>query len=1398
MNNNNMNDFNNMQNVEQNDYYNNDSYYSNSNYDNNYSDTSYEEKEKKSGIWWKILLAILVLLIIIFLLLKFCSGNSGKKSQDQLYADLRTKICDAANTYVSNNPSVLDRTEPGQSAIIKFQTLADANLIEPQVQNPYYDGGLFNKGTQPKYYSMDNSVRLLVMNGGEVTCELIDNSNDVTAPELRLNGDAEITLAVGTEFEDPGYTATDDYDGDITDKVVRSGNVDPAKAGEYELTYTVQDSSGNPTTKKRKIIYEEYADIEITLGSVLDGVTPQISLKGSNPYCMVKGTKYVEPGAVATDNVDGNITDRISVTNKVTGNVMGSFRIVYKVEDSSGNQAIAYRAVLVTTECPEEKAPEKVANKRPTITLVGKNSVTINKDTEYIDLGATAYDKEDGDITSKIVTDTTNVKVNSAGVYKVIYRVTDSAGATATATRTVTVKAPVTGKPSVRFTEDKKNVEVVVGKGSDSLIKAPKAVNENGVQVSVTSKIEDYTTKQAVNSIDWEKAGKYRVIYTATHGNGVLKQTKTIVVTISNDKVTIGGKNSVNVMLRDKNCDITEADLVKGGVTFTSKSKSTPIVTITGNKDKACKVGTYEVTVSAKVDNGTSSSKKITVYVVNATPEVDLPTLEPSKVRITGNSANPSNVYNTNGVWVGGAVTGITVSFEATPAKNTEIAHFEWSTDCTNAGDKISKLSSTIGTLSWTKEGKNSVCIRAVTKDNVAGPWSDPVKLYIDRTGPKVEFTHTWKDGKSDWHNSSSLTLQYKASDSASGLDHFEYTYDDVKAKKAEEITTYDEATGKLVVNENTEPTRSQLFVYVRAVDKAGNFGEWTLNPAYANMDTVKPGTPVIDEISGDKTSVVKLTVRAKDNSSTRPSGIGNFVYTLNGTDEKTVNATALRSIKEGTSDSSSISKCPSSSLPKDAAYTAIEDYCTRKSDYNSVITMPSNTTTSNKNYDVMVWAVDRAGNKSEGYANKSVTVAPAKIATTGVNLSNDGTNIKDGEACSTKEVNPNGTFTLVAKPIPENGDLKDVVWRVDDASVAVIDENGKVTAKKAGSTKITAKIGEVSTSCTLTVTAQVTTPTPGPSTPTTPTCPSGYAYSNRNDAASAGKGYCGVGNYSITQSGNCYGFRCSCTFKTATEAQAEGKRECSWGATVSGPTKGGCYSYTCKTCNKTCPAGYRCEKDANGCITHQQNVCLYGGTTSAACSTAADKACSNGYTGCSSANQYGCYTYTCKSAPTITCNVANCKECSSSNVCKTCSSGYTLSGGKCIRFYKIVQKCLLKDVDTTIYSGSCTYTKTETDSKTVSCRLGVCNCPSGYTQTRACSSRTCTCSKSTTSTVTEKNCIAGNKCKVKSGWKNTGNTCSTKITYKCHTWGAGTKTYLTSPCSSSETVDQKVTCGRE
>lgn len=77
---------------------------------------------------------------------------------------------------------------------------------------------------------------------------------DTKKPVLALKGEEKISITRGKEFTDPGFTATDNYDGDLTGKVTVSGEVDTAKAGTYTLTYTVADSSGNAAEKVTRTV----------------------------------------------------------------------------------------------------------------------------------------------------------------------------------------------------------------------------------------------------------------------------------------------------------------------------------------------------------------------------------------------------------------------------------------------------------------------------------------------------------------------------------------------------------------------------------------------------------------------------------------------------------------------------------------------------------------------------------------------------------------------------------------------------------------------------------------------------------------------------------------------------------------------------------------------------------------------------------------------------------------------------------------------------------------------------------------------------------------------------------------------------------------------------------------
>ena len=78
---------------------------------------------------------------------------------------------------------------------------------------------------------------------------------DSKPPVIRLTV-SKVTISQGEEYDlMDGITAYDSIDGDLTGKIVIDrGNYDPDIPGEYVITYTLSDSSGNAATPKQKKI----------------------------------------------------------------------------------------------------------------------------------------------------------------------------------------------------------------------------------------------------------------------------------------------------------------------------------------------------------------------------------------------------------------------------------------------------------------------------------------------------------------------------------------------------------------------------------------------------------------------------------------------------------------------------------------------------------------------------------------------------------------------------------------------------------------------------------------------------------------------------------------------------------------------------------------------------------------------------------------------------------------------------------------------------------------------------------------------------------------------------------------------------------------------------------------
>ena len=132
----------------------------------------------------------------------------------------------------------------------------DTSLVS--VTYEYYDGSTTTTvngvdtskvGVYYIYYKISDSNK----NEGLAVRTINVNKVDKTPPVLTLVGEENIQLNVGSLYVEPGFSATDDTDGILTDKVVIIGNVNTALPGNYVIKYIIIDSEGNINSTTRTV-----------------------------------------------------------------------------------------------------------------------------------------------------------------------------------------------------------------------------------------------------------------------------------------------------------------------------------------------------------------------------------------------------------------------------------------------------------------------------------------------------------------------------------------------------------------------------------------------------------------------------------------------------------------------------------------------------------------------------------------------------------------------------------------------------------------------------------------------------------------------------------------------------------------------------------------------------------------------------------------------------------------------------------------------------------------------------------------------------------------------------------------------------------------------------------------
>lgn len=510
---------------------------------------------------------------------------------------------------------------------------------------------------------------------------------DKTAPTLIIPDSTVIAIEDVPSFNPMDGVSATDNSGELLDIKI-SGNIS-AIQGDYKVTYTVTDKSGNVTTKERivKVIdaipptivldpngNNTWAKTQTTKITAADSqsqlnltslkyiwttsttepeesafvnsyvnngniVSPNNLTGDYYLYAMVKDTAEnktviksnifkldntpptlivpedvsmvyedvasfnVMNGVFATDN-SGNTPTVISSSN--VSSIPGTYKITYTATDSSGNVTIKTRNIIIRD------------SDAPVITITGANPYTTYVGQTYTDLGATATDNVDGDVTSKIVINST--VSNIPGTYTVTYTVTDNAGNMASIIRTV-------------YVVDNIAPEIVIAPNSnDSWVKSysVKVTVSDNVGVSTNSLRYVWSTSTTapddsnyVNSFTnggnittpSGATGNYYLYVTAKDtsnnatylGSGLFKLDNTApVLTVPADgNLSIDSVTGYNVM---------------SGVSATDNSGETVTITSSGTLSKA--LGTYKITYTATDPLGNSVSKVRTIIVVDVTKPV--------------------------------------------------------------------------------------------------------------------------------------------------------------------------------------------------------------------------------------------------------------------------------------------------------------------------------------------------------------------------------------------------------------------------------------------------------------------------------------------------------------------------------------------------------------------------------------------------------------------------------------------------------------------------------------------------------------------------------------------------------------------------------------------------------
>ncbi|MFW3458933.1 putative Ig domain-containing protein [Staphylococcus caprae] len=480
-------------------------------------------------------------------------------------------------------------------------------------------------GTPTKVGSYPITVTTTDSSGNETKTSFIIEVVDTTSPVVTSIADQ--TKEVNTSIDSIKIEATDNSGEAVTNKV--SGLPDgvsfdsetntisgtPTKVGNYPITVTTTDASGNEMTTKFTI------KVVDTISPVVTSITDQ--------------TKEVN---TAIDSIKIEATDNSGqdVTNKVSGLPSGvSFNSETNTISGTPTKVGNYPITVTTTDASGNKTETKftievVDKTAPTVTSIANQTKEVNTPIDSITVEAT--DNSGQAVTNKVSglpsgvsfdgeTNTISGTPTKVGNYPITVTTTDAEG-NATTTK-FTIQVVDTIKPMVTSIEDQtKEVNTAI----DSI--TIEATDNSGQ--AVTNKVsglpEGVSFDSATNTISGTptKVGSYPITVTTTDAEGNETTTKFTIQVVDTTKPTVtvikDQTKEVNTAIDSITIEATDnsgqavTNKVSGlpaGVEFDSETN-----TISGTPTK---VGSYPIVVTTTDAEGNETTSNFTIKIVDTT-----------------------------------------------------------------------------------------------------------------------------------------------------------------------------------------------------------------------------------------------------------------------------------------------------------------------------------------------------------------------------------------------------------------------------------------------------------------------------------------------------------------------------------------------------------------------------------------------------------------------------------------------------------------------------------------------------------------------------------------------------------------------------------------------------------